>query len=157
MANNKSNYFNKEKLDKLIKAKNHLEEGKSPEGSKESATAISEWRSYWKLPQAQRSKIINDWDNYYKEMKETPMYALFIEQREAAHKGIWSRVKELAEQAKEMQLDGAHITIQKPFFTDPWEFSHGYVKTFLDLEKRILELSDELNLDSVKEAQGAWE
>jgi hypothetical protein len=151
-----NDFSDKDKINKLVRKKNNLESGLEPDGNKDSAKIIAQWKSFMKFPIPEQTRIRVEWDKYYSEVKESPIYALVMEQRNAASKNNWIRVIDLAEQAKQMKLDGNHTTIPKPLFPDPWDFSFGYVRDYISLERRIIELSGQVNVYSAQTAKDAF-
>lgn len=145
----------KEKEDKLIKTKklkNSIEFGNNPESKK----MIIAWKEFMKLPYAEQARRRQEWEKYYQEVKHTPIYALFQAQREADARKDSGEVIALAKQAKEMRKNGDHITLLKPKFVDPWEFSQGWVKAYEDCIKAIDELNADLNMPDIEEANSVW-
>lgn len=145
-----------DRLIKIKRIKSCLETGQKPYGNRVSMGIISEWESFIKLTHPEQMKIWADWEKYYQDVKETPSYALFQEQRAAEAKKDWARVKDLAEQAKEMRKNGDHITLKKPSTVDPWEYNYGVVKFYKDCEKAIEEMNRELNMPELEEASNIF-
>jgi hypothetical protein len=138
-----------EKLrDFIIKFENGSDTGKELEA----------WRKWNLLGHEKQLKILAEWEKYYKEVQETPIYALFQEQRLAASKNDWGRVKELADQAREMRKNGDDITLTKPTSIDPWEFNHsGTIKCYLEAQEKIKELTNYPDLKKDDELEKVFE
>lgn len=100
--------------------------------------ALHAWEE---APQNVKARIINEWDQYYKNVDQTPIYALFQEQREAMSRRDYGRVKELADEARRMREDGNHITLEKPRSIDPFDYQHHpLIKAYRRVNKQIKEL-----------------
>jgi len=125
-------------------------------GNNESKAQIEAWRYFWKISLDERVKMREEWETYYSEVKETPIYALFMEQRDAMSKNNYARVKDLSKQAKEMYKNGDHITLQKPNYIDPSEFDRGYVRAYRNIKKAITTLEQETDFVGNQEEKGAW-
>lgn len=148
----------KEKEDRLIRImrkKNDIEHDYAnihPDSKKE----MTAWRKYMDMPYEVKARIKRQWDNYYLEVHKSPICALFQEQRRALTARNFARAKDLADQARQMRENGDVVTVLKPTSIDPWEFNWGWVKDYLDCEKRIKELQDDLNAPEAQEQQEVW-
>lgn len=133
-----------EKQDLLIRAKlilDSMEQGKHPHGTKEGARIIRDFHIWNRLPSTEKGRIAAAWNTYYEDVKYSPIYLIVQEQRLAAAKGDWARVRDLAQQAQEMREDGSLITLPVPEFTDPSEFSQGSV---ISAYKKLLRQIEEM-------------
>lgn len=124
---------------KLQDKKNFLLNDPDNNGSRK---VLDAWFKWNRLSHDEQIKILNDWNKYYKEVEETPMYALFQEQRRAASENNWGRVRELADQVREMRKNKDDITLTKPTSIDPWDFNHDMnIKAYNEIEEKIKELT----------------
>ena len=124
---------------KLQDEKNFLLNDPKGYGSKK---VLEAWFRWNRLSHDEQVKILNEWTKYYEEVKETPMYALFQEQRKAAKENNWGRVRELADQAREMRKNGDDITLTKPTSIDPWDFNHNMdIKAYNELDEKLKKLT----------------
>lgn len=125
----------------------------------------NDWQVWLLLPDEQKKEIQEKWDKYYEDVKETPIYALFQEQREAARKNNYTRVKELAAESREMRKNGDHITLEKPKATDPFEYNNStFVHNYRSLKRKISDLNqwedevpDEIQVQKAEEEIDTWE
>lgn len=100
-----------------------------------------EWQKWILLSPDEKQKIRAEWDQYYKDVQETPIYLLFQEQRAASRKGDIKRVKDLADQARQMRENGDINTLPKPKSIDPFEFEHSaFVVSYHRIKNKIAEL-----------------
>ncbi len=123
----------------------------------ESLQMLKAYHAWGKLSDKDRQASIKAWRDYYDAVKESPIYALFQAQREAASKGDHRRLKDLASQARVMRLKGDHITLDKPLGIDPWEFNQGWVRAWLDCQQEIESLRKDLAIPEQEEAREIWE
>lgn len=161
----------KEKEDKffrLKRLKDELEFDNNPKREHpESKRVIVSWKAFLKLPYSEQEKIRKEWDQYYAEVKLTPIYLMLQAQKEAYRtmisKSEWpeernkakQRFTELAKESRLMRENGDDITLPKPKSIDPWEYDKNWVKAYKDCEKAISDLNQEMNnLD--EEAQSVW-
>lgn len=147
----------KDKIAKLTRLKDDLELNLGYLGNKHSASVeeIKAWKEYCNLSYKEQTERKRAWSDYYENVKETPIYALFQEQKKAMASGNILRVKDLAKQARLMRINGDTETLTKPKFMDPDEFDRGWVKAYRDYDWMIkqlnLDLSDEGNSNEIKE------
>lgn len=144
-----------DKLIKLTKIKEDIEKDPKNEHP-ESVKQMRAWKMFKALPYAEQSMRWAEWGKYYEQVKETPAYALFQAQREAAEAKQMNRVIELSREARQMRLNNDHITLPKPPFVDPWSLERGWVKSYLDCEKQIFLLRDELRAPDAEETKEVW-
>lgn len=103
---------------------------------------LEAWFKWNALSHEDQLKILTDWDKYYEDVKRTPSYMIFQEQREASRKGNLTRVKELAQDARKIKENKDYI-LKKPTSIDPWEFSNNEaIKAYEQLQKVIKELTN---------------
>lgn len=146
------------KLAKLIKFKKEIEFNNNVNRNHpESVILIKNWKEFIKLHPKVQDNVRMQWKNYYNSVYESPIYALYSEQRIAARKNDWGRVKELADQARQMRENGHHISLTKPIGIDPWEYDYGWVKAYKDVEQAIQELNEDMNIESELEAREVWQ
>lgn len=153
-------------LIKVIRIKNCLESGgenlscikniKEPHGNEESKKMISDWKKFCKMSIAEQNKIRAEWEQYYKDVQETPIYMLFKAMGEANNRKDYGEVKALALEAKKMREDNIHAVLDKPLFTDPWEFYRGWVKAYENYEQLIIELNEESDMPELQEAANVF-
>lgn len=113
----------------------------------EARNLITAWKTFSLKPYEEQQRMLLVWGKYYADVKQTPIYALVQEQKEALSRRDLSRVRELAQQSTRMQKNGHHAVLTKPVGIDPWEFNHGAVIAYVDLGKRIKELEKELSFN----------
>lgn len=103
---------------------------------------LEAWFAWNRLPHDAQLKILTDWDKYYMDVKQTPSYLIFQEQREASRKGDLTRVKELAKDARKIRENKDYV-LKKPTSIDPWEFRHNEaIKAYEQLQEVIKELTN---------------
>ncbi len=124
--------------EKLREKKDFLLNDPDNLGSKE---VLEAWFKWNRLSHDEQLKILNYWEKYYEDVKQTPSYMIFQEQREAAAKNDWGRVKELALDAKKIKENKDYV-LAKPTSIDPWDFNHNMdIKAYEDIEEMIKELT----------------
>lgn len=129
-------------LAKAREAQRRLELGMKPWGNAESRTILAEWRKFNKLPSYKQQQMRDEWNKYFEDVSFSPIYQLVQAQKEAMRDGNWARVKDLADQSKQMREDGALNTVTKPQGIDPMEFDRSStMKAYWDCENVIKELS----------------
>lgn len=122
-------------IDKLRTEKYHLEQD----------NFIHAWKKFLGLPVQEQLAIRNEWNQYYLKVRGTIAYEIFQEQKKALSEGNIKRVKELADDARQMLIDN-DFELKKPISIDPFEFDFGYkVKRYKWIEAKILELSATVN------------
>lgn len=102
------------------------------------------------LPQGEKNKIAEEWEGYYKVIKNSRSYERYCTQRDAFKRGDMARVKELAQEAKE-EREQKTDWIPKPSSINPNEFSRDYdcqnywgtIKKIGEIKKELLESGDE--------------
>jgi len=103
---------------------------------------LEAWFKWNDLSHNDQVKILNDWDKYYEDVKQTPSYMIFQEMRKASRKGNITRVKELANDAKQIRENKDYI-LKKPTSIDPWEFRNNEaIKAYEQLQEVIKELTN---------------
>lgn len=118
----------------------------------EKTFAVREWKKFLSLSYAEQNKIRKEWDNYYSEVRESPIYALYQAQKNALLQNRLYDVKELANEAKRMREDENSRTVEKPKYTDPFVYDFGAtVRAYRETERRIKELLDTAVEDDSKE------
>lgn len=143
------------RLINIIKLRDDIEHDYKKEHP-ESIEMLKAYHSFEKLSDKQRQENIKAWNEYYAAVKETPIYALFKEQREAARQENTPRLKDLALQARQMKAKGDHITLEKPKGIDPWEFNQGWVMAWKDCIKEIELLRKDLAVSDQEKEQKLW-
>lgn len=124
---------------KLKNQREYLLTDPDKHGSRE---MLEKWFKWNRLTHDEQLKILADWDKYYADVKETPSYLIFQEQREAASKGNWLRVKDLAIDAKQIK-DNKDYILKKPTSIDPWDFNQNQdIKAYLEIENKMKELTN---------------
>lgn len=123
----------------------------------EARDIIAAWKLFSGKPHPEQQAVLQEWEKYYAAVKDTPIYALVHEQKEALGRRDMVRVRSLAAQAKAMKKNGDHQTLTKPAGIDPWEFNHGTVTTYVDLDKRIKELAKELSFNEFTQEKEEWD
>lgn len=101
---------------------------------------VKKWKEFLRLPYSQQQKIRQEWDQYFKDVRDTIAYARFQDQKQAFKEGDFKRVKELAEEARQQMIDNDY-QLKMPDGIDPWEFDfNGDIKRYKWLEGKIREL-----------------
>jgi len=101
------------------------------------------WRQFLKLPYIEQKRRKDEWEEYYNKVRQTNAYLIFLKQRDAGAANDHATVRELANVAKAMRLDGSNTEVPMPRHIDPYEFESGtIVKTYKDIERAIKELTD---------------
>lgn len=85
---------------------------------------VKEYLKFDSLPYPQKQFIWNEWNEYYKEVKQSMTYALYQEIREAYRKNDMPRFKDLLDQMKQMKINGVIPSIPMPKGIDPMTFYH---------------------------------
>lgn len=101
-------------IDKLYEEKKILERQK----------LVKQFMEYIKLPRTEQVRIWNKWEQYYKDVRKTVIYAMYQEMKSAFKKGDIKRVKELQAEIKQMRLDKVYPELPKPYHIEPQELSH---------------------------------
>jgi len=145
-----------DKLHRIIKLKDEIEEGRGPRGNKESKKMIAAWKAFIKLPYTEQSRQRAEWKQYYEECRKTISYDIYQECKEALRKNNMTRLRALLTELREMQINEALNSLPKPRTTDPWEFERGWVKAYQECEIIIRDLKRELDVPEVEEAAKIW-
>ncbi len=101
----------------------------------EATDIFRDWKFYESMPLAQQQQIKQAWYQYYREVRESVIYAMVMEQRKALLGHDLQRVKEIAGQVLQMEIDGQFPQVQKPAFRDPMEFSFSEILNSLKKNK----------------------
>ncbi len=124
---------------KLKKQREYLLTDPNNLGSRE---VLEKWFKWNILSHDEQLKVLADWDKYYEDVKETPSYMIFQEQRIAASKNDWGRVKELAQDARKIKENKDYV-LKKPTSIDPWDFNQNMdIKGYLEIEEKMKELTN---------------
>lgn len=125
-------------------------ERKHPESKK----LLEEYESFNALPYALQEQRRQRWAKYYIDVRETPAYALFMAQREAASSNNHGRVSELGREAGRMSEAGANQTVDKPPFRDPDElYQNAWIRDFRKAMWEISEIKKKLGSVADEEAE----
>jgi len=124
---------------RLQNQRNYLLNDPDNLGSRE---ILEKWFKWNRLSHDEQLKILAEWDKYYEDIKQTPAYLIFYEQRAAAHKNDWGRVKELSKDAKLIHEKKDYV-LTKPTSIDPWDFNNNMdIKAYLEIEEKMKELTN---------------
>ncbi len=121
----------------------------------ENNPVVIAWKKFITLPYSQQVIIRKEWNEYYNaKVKDSVVYAMFLEAKNAMGRNDNTRVKEIAEQVARMRKNGDLIQIAKPAGIDPWDFDYGVeVTSYKRLGQRLKEL---LDVSSIQEQNEVW-
>ena len=141
----------KERLTKLIRYIRDLEYVNPA-----SKNVIASWKEFLKLSAIEQTQRKQEWEDYYRKVKQSPMYTLFQEQKAAAKEKNWKRVRALAGQAKQMREQGGERTIPMPQHPHPWEFESGWVHVYREVERIVRTLNQQQAVSEPEETADIW-
>ncbi len=177
MYNKLTNSQKEDKILKLTRLLNEIEFDSNPDRDRhahpDSKLEIAKWRKFCALPKQDQLKLLEEWKVYYENVKQSPVYDLFQEQRKAMDftkvnnepieeqaklkQERWQRIRELGQQARLMRENGDLNTVTKPSSIDPWEFNQGWVKAYKDCEQAIKDLKAEVSMGDPEDVKGVWD
>jgi len=118
---------------------------------------LEAWFTWNRLSIEEQRKILNAWSKYYEDIKQTPSYLIFQEQRAVSMHGDWARVKELAQDARNIRENKDYV-LKKPTSIDPWEFRHSEtIKAYERLQIVIKELTNYPEADQEESLKKVFE
>ena len=127
----------KKKLEKLEKQRLQCEE------------AYFRLMAFRKLPYVEQQKIREEWDKYYKDVKDTPVYAMYCLMKEAFLKNDFGGVKVLSNTLREMKENEEVSTIAKPRSSDPYELENNvHANAYLNVVDAIIALQEDKEDDN---------
>jgi len=131
----------------LKKDKEKLENQKANLETKDEIKQYFAWQA---LPHLEKTKIRNEWDNYYAKCKESVSAKEFFKSKEALNKNDMATLKKIADKAKK-RIE-ANKFMAKPQGIDPWEFSHGIYNKYDWICNQIKVISKKLTgVEEVKD------
>ena len=131
-----------------MKTKDNLADLQKEKSKLEEVHFVKAWKAFKKIPYEEQFAIRKIWDEYYLNVRGTTAYHIFQEQRK--HLGIMrsypntplaeesrKRIKDLAEDAKKMRLDG-YQELPMPNYTDPFEIEFNpSVRRYIAIERKL--------------------
>lgn len=122
-----------------------LREAREEKERLENHPVIIAWHKYQALTVLEQQVIEKRWEQYYRDVQETPIYLLYQAQRRALAQGQTSQVKALAEEARLLRESGNNVVLQQPSSVDPAEFFMGiWVRGYRNIIDGIKKLETEL-------------
>lgn len=87
----------------------------------EETPMYAQYRTYLSMNSLDKKSLWNEWDEYYKRVRETKIGRLLQKQREAFSQGNFGRAVEIAKWVKDNSNTALSDAPKKPVFGDPYE------------------------------------
>lgn len=136
----KTEYLVKQKVEKVKQLKEVL-------GTLLDKLEVQQYLNLLKLPYEEQKSMEREWDVYFDEVREGPIYALFREQKEALDKGDLAKAKDALGEIRQAIAEMPRVP--KPRGFDPKRVRvSGEVNQYLRVKEMIETLEKEISTES---------
>lgn len=109
----------------------------------ETKDEIKQYLAWQDLPHLEKTRIRDDWNNYYQKCKKSISAKQFFMSKQALKSGNFMALKETADKARK-RIESQNWELNKPQGIDPWEFSHAIYYKYDNICNQIKSISKQL-------------